>query len=282
MGAVWPLRTQSFVVFAASSLAAAVVRRGLGGPVVRAFARAPLPPGALVPSPFDANLRDRAAVQAALRSLGEQVGPVRDPVVILPDGTARLALLEVPPRTESVGFARYRLLPSLPYPANDAVVDVLDLPGGRVVGAAIRRSIVEEYETVGASVGLVPERVDLAVLAALAASSTAGIGDALEVILGEAEAALAAWRDGRLVALRTRLRDRSAGEAGRLADDLARTAALAGLPADVPVRAAGTDAQALLAALAHGGRRVMPPWSGEAEGLPVPPIELAWWGAAVS
>ena len=97
-----------------------------------------------------------------------------------------------------------------------------------MVGAAVRRSTVAEYEEAAAATGLEVERVHLAPLLALEGLLRSGARDAVHAVLGDVALCLATFHEGALVALRNRRRDRSSGEASRLRDELGRTAAHAG------------------------------------------------------
>src|SRR6185295_13548925 len=111
--------------------------------------------------------------------------------------------LEVPTGVDPDEFARYRFA-DLPYPAAEAVVDVLPVRGGRVVAAAVRRLVVEDYEAVVAAAGLAQERFDITSLAALGGLLKDSASDelVLDVILGDVAFTMAAHRDGVLAALR--------------------------------------------------------------------------------
>src|SRR5947207_8567496 len=139
------LRTRVLVALDATGVAAAAVAGGLGTPRIRSFARAPLDPGALVPGPLDPNLARPREVEEALAQVAREMGggPV---TLVLPGGVARTVLLERPPGVDAREFARYRVSAGLPYPPDEALVDVLALEGGRVLAAAVRRRIVEGYE----------------------------------------------------------------------------------------------------------------------------------------
>src|SRR5688572_8923069 len=128
------LRARHVVAFDASGVAGATLAWGLGGPRVRALAHVPLGPGALWPSPFEANVRRRSEVEGAGREVARALALGGAPAcLVLPDGLARLVDLEVPADTAPAAYARYRLGASLPYPVEDAVVDVLPLGGRRVL-----------------------------------------------------------------------------------------------------------------------------------------------------
>ena len=115
-----------------------------------------------------------------VRSLGRGSGAV----LVLPEWTARLALLEVE-GNDVKDYARFRLASSLPYPLAEAVVDVLRVGPGRALAAAVRRSIVEEYETAAAGAGFVSERVDLAPLVGLAGLLDRDPSPTVHALLGE-------------------------------------------------------------------------------------------------
>ena len=174
-----------------------------------------------------------------------ELGIGKTPVtVIAPQGVARLLLLDLPPGVEAVEFARFRFS-DLPYPAAEAVVDVLPVRGGRASrppsagwwSRTTRRSWPRPASR--------QERLDLTSLAALSGllKDAGGSGPVLDVILGDAAYAMAAHRDGVLSVLRHRRRDRRDGEAARLRAEAERTAALAGAPLE-RVRVVGTGAAA--------------------------------------
>jgi len=203
------LRARVLVAIDATGVAGASVSGGPGALRIRSFARAPLSPGALVPGPFDPNVVDMAEVQRALGEVAAGVEGGRGPVaLILPEGVARTALLDVPAGVTAREFARYRITAGLPYAPDEALVDVLPVDKGRILAAAVRRSVVEGYEAVAGAAGLDVERLDLAPLAALSALAREPRGTAVsvDVILGDHALSLAAWQGGALHLFRTRLR----------------------------------------------------------------------------
>ena len=112
------------------------------------------------PGPVDANVVRAAEVQRAIAEVAGGLEGGRGPVsLILPGGVARTALLELAAGVTAREFARYRITPGLPYPPDEALVDVLPVDGGRVLAAAVRRSVVEGYEAVAAAAGLDVERL---------------------------------------------------------------------------------------------------------------------------
>jgi hypothetical protein len=273
------------VAFDATAVCAALVSRGLRGRRLRSFGRAGLSPGALLPQPLETNVQrpDEAgeALRGVLRGLEAGRGRVS---MILPDGVARMGLLEVPTGVAPEEYARFRWAQGLPYPAAEAIVDVLPLGEGRAVVAAVRRGVVLEYEAVAARAGLSPARVDLAPLAALSAlvRDPPAEAAAVDVILGDAAYCLAGSHDGALRVLRNRRRDAGASEAERLCREVDRTAALAGNGTGPPsVRVVGAGARALIGELQRSGRAAVPGWPLEGPGLPMEAAELAWLRAAL-
>ena len=221
------LGTRTYLALDASSVTAAEVSHGVKTARLRTLAREPLAAGALRPGPAGANLAEREAVQAAVRRALDRVG-ARRVTLVLPDGLARLALVEAPAGADPREFVRFRLAASLPWPAAEASVETLAVGEGRVVGAALGRTSVAEYEQVASASGAEVEQVFLAPLLALSGLLRAGAGEAVHAVLGDVALCLAHVRDGALVALRSRRRDRSAGEASRLAEEMRRLLAASG------------------------------------------------------
>src|SRR4029079_8961140 len=168
-GRVAVLGAQGVLAVEPSSVAGAVVSRGFGSTRIRSLARVPLGPGCLEVSAFEPNVRRPDEVRTALAEVVDVLGGGSAPVcLVLPDGLARLGLFDVPSDAAPERYARFRWMGSLPYPAEEALVDVLPLGHGRVLAAAVRRSVVQGYEAVERSARIEQARVDLAPLAALA------------------------------------------------------------------------------------------------------------------
>ncbi|HEY7510839.1 MAG TPA: hypothetical protein VIG50_11330 [Vicinamibacteria bacterium] len=277
------LRARHVVAFDASGVAGATLAWGLGAPRARAFAHAPLPPGALWPSPFEPNARRRAEVEAAAREVALSLRLGGAPVcLVLPDGVARLSDLDVPSDTSPVAFARYRLGPTLPYPADEAVIDVLPLGGRRVLAAAVRREVLRDYEDVAAAAGLCQERVDLAPLGALAAlAAVKAEAPTVDVVLGDAAYSLALRGASGVRAVRNRRRDASAGEWRRLRAEAERTAALDGQATDLRLRLVGAGALSLVGELRAAGAAADAGWRVAGDVLPGQGAELGWLGTAL-
>jgi hypothetical protein len=272
--------TRFYVAFDSSAVDAAAVVSGIvDGPRTQAFARTELGPGALLPSPTAANLvrgdEVRAALRRSLTGLGRDVARA---TLVLPDGVARIALVELPAGADGPGFVRYRFAASLPWAASEGVVDALPVGRARVVGAAVRRATVAEYEQAAADAGLQVERVHLAPLVALDGLLRLGPRDAVHVVLGDTAVCLAAFRGGALLALRNRRRDPTSGEARRLVEEAARTALVAG-DGSPSVLLCGTHALRLRRELGH-----MVPAERTLEGPQEWPeaIEAAWLGGVLA
>jgi hypothetical protein len=243
---------------------------------VQAFRRVALPAGALEPSTAGPVLIDvevvRAAAATALAEIGATDGRLR---VLVPDGLARLVLLEVPPAgVAEAEFARFRLGPGLQFPVSEAIVGVLRLPQRRSIAAALRRSAVEAFESLVRGIGAEPAGVHLASLAALAALLASAPPNGVAALLGETTLTLAAFKSGRLVTLRQRLRD-AGDEPARLVAEVGRTATLAGLEAGVLITLAGRGARLLhhaLVILGHPAQLL----DLRVDGAPELAEELAW------
>jgi hypothetical protein len=249
--------SQAIVALDGDGVAGALVRRALGGPRLAALHTAPLPEGALVVSSHGPNLVRPDEVAASLRAVAAGLGARRGPVtLVLPHGVARTLLLDLPDRAVPREYASFRLAAGLPYPAAEAVVDVLPLGSGRLLASAVRRTVVAEYEAVVREAGLEPGRVDLAPLAAAAGLRSCAQGDTatgVAVVLGDAACAFLAFDGSQLLHFRSRRRDRSPQEPQRLRDDALRTGALAGFGADAALVLSGAGARAAADRLAADG-----------------------------
>ncbi len=231
------------------------LRQGLTGRRLDAFARVPLPASAHDPTPAGPALRDPEGVRQALARVLGDVGarPGEDAALLLPDGLARVVLLDVPARVEPEQFARFRLGPQLPFAPSEAVFGCLPLPGGGHAAAALRRAQVEAYEGLARSFGLSPDGAFLASLAALENGRRQGWRDTLAILLGDSTTLLMVLRGGRVAGLRHILRA-ATGEPARLRSEGRRSLAAAALPDETPWHVAGHGARALVHALAVAGQ----------------------------
>lgn len=254
------------VAFDQRGVTASVLARG-GRPQARVFA--PLSEGALVVSALEENLVRPDEVRAALQHVHRELGGNgRRAALVLPDGVARLALLEVPRNVRPAELARFRLAASLPYAASEALIDGVAAPPASFLAAAVRRMVVRGYEAAATAAGFGQERVDLAPLLQLAPllRHPEQLGTVLALVLGDVAYTLA-YFDGRgLALLRNRRRDTSEGEYGRLRDELLRTAAQGGASGVPGVIVLGADVAGLKAALREEGWSVGAEPAGAASG----------------
>jgi len=272
------LGTHQYLGFDASAVTAAAVSEGLGGRRARGFARVALGPRALVPSAVGPNLPLGDEVRSAVRRVVSGMDAGRA-TVVLPDGLARVALVELPEGVDPRDYVRHRLAASLPWPATEAIVDTLPAGRGRVVGAAVRRSTVAEYEQAVVAAGLEVDHVHLAPLVALEGLMRKGAREALHAVLGDVALCLATFRGGLPVGLRSRRRDPSGAEASWLRQEVAREAALAGdgkgsLPLVLSGREAARLRRELGAEPAERGLQGPGEWPDA--------VEAAWLGGLVS
>ena len=136
-----------------------------------------LPAGALVPGLQQANLAARQQVVDALRdSLSTIAGRSRDVVLIIPDATTRIMLLDfdtLPEKTEDAeGVVRFRLKKSLPFDIDQSAVSFDRQASGdalRVIAAVTPRTVIQEYESAVRDAGYNPGTVMPSMIAALGA-----------------------------------------------------------------------------------------------------------------
>jgi len=274
-----------FVAFDAGSVTVAALGRRPGRARLAGFRRVPLDGGALEPSPTGPNIvRPQDVGEALAEALGDERAPGRPVTLVLPDGLARLAVIDPPSGAEPRDYIRYRLGASLPWSAAEGIVDLLPLRRGRVVGASVRKGTVARYEQVATSAGLVVERVNLAPLLALDAllgRKGRGARGAVHAILGDVALCLALIQDGQLAVLRGRRRDLSGGEGPWLLTEARRTVKLGpGGNGEDPVTLvlSGSGATRLCEELgpsvAAEGFEEAPEWPGSRE--------VAWLSGAVA
>jgi hypothetical protein len=270
------------LAFDASSVGGGLVQ----GKKLKALSVVPLSQGALKPSAQEGNLPRPNEVVEAVKSVAATLRASSFAArVLLPAGVARIMLLDAPgggldPRE----FTRFRLAKGLPYPEVEAVVDRVPLRGDRSLGVAIRKAIVESYEALLTRAGLVQERIDLTPVAALLGlEGGRPKGDTAFVILGDGAATWAVSDQTGLRALRSRWRDPSPTEVGRLADELERTGLLLGGGLHVRrIRVVGPGARELIGGLVARGLPAEPGWVMPDLRTPEDPNELPWLGAALA
>jgi type IV pilus assembly protein PilM len=142
--------------------AARWTRTGMG---LDGFAVEPLPPGAILPTPVEANLIDAAEVRAAVgRVFSRLRAKSEDVALLLPDSVIRVFVLhfDVFPRKaeEAIPILRWRLKKSVPFEAEETLISFMrQTPredGVDIVTGLARLRIVREYESLVESVGMSP------------------------------------------------------------------------------------------------------------------------------
>ena len=144
----------SLVVEISSTHVAAAQWSKVGGHLEN-HAVEPLPVGAVMASPVDANVIQPEAVRTALRKVLNRVPPRGAPLALLiPDPVVRVFILpfDVLPRRadEALPLLRWRLKKSVPFDVDETVVSWMRQTGKEnaleVVTAVARQRIVREYE----------------------------------------------------------------------------------------------------------------------------------------
>ncbi|HTV02958.1 MAG TPA: pilus assembly protein PilM [Luteitalea sp.] len=198
---------------------AVLVEAGAASPVVRGFASAPLPSGALVPSLTAHNVHQRDAIVSAMRRAVEQVGGRHRRVALaIPDTAAKVSLLpfeQIPASPRDLEqLIRLQLRKTVPFPADEAQLAWSRGPmrgtGTTIVVAAMRRDVVQEYEGLCAAAGLHAGTVDLATFNVVNLAMRGGVtrtGDTLVVHATPAYASVAVVRDDEMIFFRTRPAD---------------------------------------------------------------------------
>jgi len=134
-----------------------------------------LPSGALVPGLQQANLATRSAVVSAIRNaLGPVAARSRDVVLVIPDATTRIMLLEfdtLPEKPEDAeSVVRFRLKKSLPFDVDQSAVSFdrqATSDGLHVIAAVTPRTVLDEYESAVREAGYNPGTVMPSMIAAL-------------------------------------------------------------------------------------------------------------------
>ncbi|MGH9701806.1 MAG: type IV pilus biogenesis protein PilM [Candidatus Acidiferrales bacterium] len=122
-----------------------------------------LPPGAIVPSAVEANIKNSEAVRAALRRVASRIATRGEKITLLvPDSVVRVFILpfETFPRRaeEAVPLLRWRLKKSVPFDVEGTVVSWMRQTGRagnlEILAALARQEILREYEAVVESAGM--------------------------------------------------------------------------------------------------------------------------------
>ena len=195
--------------------AASFERRG-AGVAVRAHASEALAEGVLVPSLSADNVRDRGAVQAAVRSVLDRIDRPRRIGLVIPDPVAKVSLVkfeQVPPRPQDLDqLIRWQVKKSVPFPIDDAqvsyVAGVKGSEGQEFLVTCARRDAIEEYERVCQDAGAHAGIVDLSTLnvANMVLASSPGLraADWLLISIGPEWASTVILRNGSVILFRSR------------------------------------------------------------------------------
>jgi type IV pilus assembly protein PilM len=128
---------------------------------LESFAVEPLPFGAVVPSPVEANIAQPDEVRSALRKVFSRVAATPGLALLIPDPVVRVFILpfeNLPRRSdEAMPLLRWRLKKSVPFDVDETVVSWMRQSGREggleVVTAVARQRIVREYEEIVKSLG---------------------------------------------------------------------------------------------------------------------------------
>ena len=122
-----------------------------------------LPPGAIVPSAVETNIKNAEAVRSALRKVVSRMSTRGEKIALLvPDSVVRVFILpfETFPRRadEAVPLLRWRLKKSVPFDVEGTVVSWMRQTGRtgnlEILAALARQDILREYEAIVESAGM--------------------------------------------------------------------------------------------------------------------------------
>lgn len=144
------------------------VRQTSQGLKLKRGAFLPLPPGLLTPSLTERNVAEEQELHSQLRSLLKKAGGRGGRVVLaLPDLTCRIGYQDFEElkltKAEMRELLCWRLKDRLPFPVQEARIDYQSLPsegnGTRLLYLLARETVIAQYETLLARVGLEPTRI---------------------------------------------------------------------------------------------------------------------------
>jgi type IV pilus assembly protein PilM len=139
------------------------------------------PANLVTPSVHGANVTDAHALTSEIRSALEAVsGKLRDVSLVVPDSAVRVNILDFdtlpPTEEEACAVVRLRFRRNVPFEVDDAAVGFQRLPSNgpevRVLGVAMPKVALDEYESAVRSAGYLPGVVVPSTLAALGAIDT--------------------------------------------------------------------------------------------------------------
>jgi len=191
------------------------------GSTVAGYATERIPAGAVTPGVNAANIHDRAAVIAALKSAFDKLGThPRRVALVIPDTAAKVSLLrfeKVPSQSDLEELIRWQVRKGTPFKPEESVISWVPgvgLPGGgrEFVVTQARRDVIQSYEAICDEAGAEAGVVDLATMNLINAIIAGGAptddtmtqGDWLVVHVAVDYATLAIVRGADLIFIRTR------------------------------------------------------------------------------
>jgi len=208
--------------------------------------RRDLPPGLLVPGAVTPNIHSvREVAQLASGMVDELSGRGGTAAVLLPDLTVVSAVF---PASQGVAERELgsKLAPRLGFPASEARSGYWRGGKGEVLGAAVREAVVRQYEQVVEAAECRPGWIDAASLVRIPSWGEASASDPgtilVEALLYRSHYALAIFRQGELIGVRTRLR--SGDDVDAVAAEIRRLPAIYDIPALGAVVLSGEGASA--------------------------------------
>jgi hypothetical protein len=215
--------------------------------------RRDLPPGLLVPSAVIPNIQSvREVARLASEMVDELGGRGSTAALILPDLAVVSAVFPASPREPGQDLGS-KLASRLGFPASEARSDFWRGGKGEVLGAAVRESVVRQYEQVIEAAECRPGWIDAASLARIPSWTDRSDADAgtilVEALLYSSYYFLALFREGELLDVRTRLR--APDDVDEVASELRRLPAIYGIGALGAVRLSGEGASACARALSE-------------------------------
>jgi type IV pilus assembly protein PilM len=133
-------------------------------------------PGVVDPAPGRPNIREAQTVEDAVRSLLEELNPVKrnEAALILPDESSRLTVLDFDAlpsnRDERMKLFRFRLAKAVPFDVQEARLAAAVQRNGHGVSALVAitaAEVVRQYENILERVGLWPGHVSVSTASAL-------------------------------------------------------------------------------------------------------------------
>ena len=249
-------RPRAGLAFGTDFLLAA--RRGENG---MESVRSELPPEVFSISPVTPNF---TALANAARLAGEAFeklgGTSGQGILILPDLAVRAFVLPAN-GNRSTAAALAKVERRLPYPGNEACLDLWVAPGGgRMLAAAVRRPVLRQYEQLLEAIGCSPSWANGASLARIPAWAREVSGSPGSLPGGVLRAYLQSYRhhytwvvfhQGELVDVRVRMR--TSGELGRMVDDSLRLPDVYDAVGESEIIVSGDGANRLVAEIGERG-----------------------------